>query len=100
MAEHLLDGYQGFVQTDGYAGYAGVCAKAGLRHLGCWAHVRRKFDEAIKAQGKQPANPNSLAHQALQRIQQLYRIETEIQPLPRRTNIASGKPKPCRCSTS
>lgn len=36
----------------GYAAYAAVCAKYGLMQLGCRAHVRRKFDEASKAQGK------------------------------------------------
>jgi transposase len=82
VAEQRLEGYQGYLQTDGYAGYANVCAQTGLRQLGCWAHVRRKFDEAIKAQGKQPLNPNSLAHQALQMIQQLYRIEAESKHLP------------------
>lgn len=82
VAEQLLEGYQGFLQTDGYTAYANVCAKQKLRHLGCWAHVRRKFDEALKAQDKKPSNPNSLAHQALQMIQQLYRIEADIKHLP------------------
>ncbi|MEQ1559538.1 MAG: IS66 family transposase [Methyloglobulus sp.] len=82
VAEQLLRDYQGFLQTDGYTAYANVCAKQKLRHLGCWAHVRRKFDEAIKAQGKKPSNPYSLAHQALQMIQQLYRIEGDIKHLP------------------
>ena len=52
VAEELLQGFNGILQTDGYAGYAAVCAKNGLRHAGCWAHDRRKFDEALKAQGK------------------------------------------------
>ena len=82
VAEHLLDSYHGFLQTDGYAAYANVCAKYSLRQLGCWAHVRRKFDEALKAQGQQSSNCNNLAHQALQRIRQLYRIEAEIKALP------------------
>ena len=37
--------------TDGYEGYGKVCAEYGLTAVGCWAHVRRKFDEAIKLQG-------------------------------------------------
>jgi transposase len=97
VAEQLLEGYQGFLQTDGYAGYANVCAQTGLRHLGCFAHVRRKFDEAIKAQGKNSAraseditghkpkpgrDDNSLAHHAMLRIQALYRIEADIKHLP------------------
>jgi transposase len=52
LADELLQGFSGLLQTDGYAGYPTVCAKNGLRHAGCWAHARRKFDEALKAQGK------------------------------------------------
>lgn len=82
VAEQLLEGYQGFLQTDGYTAYANVCAKFGLRQLGCWAHVRRKFDEALKAQGKQAKTQNSLTHQALGTIQMLYRIEANTKYLP------------------
>ena len=37
----FLSGYSGFVHADGYAGYNPVHG-SGARHLGCWAHVRRK----------------------------------------------------------
>ena len=80
VADQLLQGYSGTVQTDGYAGYPAVCAKNGLRHAGCWAHARRKFDEALKAQGK--AQPKAgKASKALIMIQKLYRIETQIKYL-------------------
>jgi len=88
VAEQLLEGYQGYLQTDGYTAYAHVCGKHGLTHLGCFAHVRRKFDEALKAQGKKAARvnpklkPESIAAQALTIIQQLYRIEADINALP------------------
>lgn len=82
VAEQLLHGYQGFLQCDGYAAYAHVCKQAGLRQLGCWAHVRRKFDEALKAQGKNPAKQGNIAHHAMITIQKLYRIEAEINQLP------------------
>ena len=52
----LLEGFNGYLQTDGYEGYAAVAAQALVIQVGCWAHARRKFDEAIKAQGK-PKNP-------------------------------------------
>ncbi|MEQ1545122.1 IS66 family transposase [Methyloglobulus sp.] len=81
IAEQLLQGYQGYLQTDGYAAYANVCTKYGLRQLGCWAHVRRKFDEALKAQGENPLKANSIASYALATIQKLYRIESEIKHL-------------------
>jgi transposase len=88
VAEQLLDGYQGYLQTDGYATYANVCVNYNLKHLGCFAHARRKFDEALKAQGKKAAGanpklkPDSIAAQALAIIQQLYRIEANIKALP------------------
>nr|WP_269620929.1 transposase [Marortus sp. BJYM1] len=31
---------------DGYDGYQKACDKYGIKRLGCWAHVRRKFKEA------------------------------------------------------
>jgi len=88
VAQQLLDGYQGYLQTDGYTAYAHVCGKHGLTHLSCFAHVRRKFDEALKAQDKKTARvnpklkPDSIAAQALAIIQQLYRIEADINALP------------------
>ena len=48
----LLDGFKGIIQTDGYAGYNAVVNQNNLVHLGCWAHARRKFSEAVKSQGK------------------------------------------------
>lgn len=81
VAEQLLHDYRGFLQSDGYIAYANICVKLGLRHLGCWAHARRKFDDALKAQGKQAAKHNSIAHQAMLTIQALYRIETDIKAM-------------------
>jgi transposase len=42
-------------------------------HVGCLAHVRRKFDEAIKAQ--RPGDRGGLAAEGLALIQRIYRIE-------------------------
>ena len=47
-AIEFLQGYSGYLQVDGYQGYAST--KATL--VGCWAHTRRKFIEADVAQGK------------------------------------------------
>ena len=70
-----LDGYQGYLQVDGYAGYHHTQATL----VGCWAHVRRKFHEAKIAQGKKPSGK---ADMALSTIQKLYRIKTQIKSLP------------------
>jgi len=70
-----LDGYQGYLQVDGYVGYHHTQATL----VGCWAHARRKFHEAKIAQGKKPSGK---ADMALSTIQKLYRIETQIKSLP------------------
>jgi len=81
VADALLAGYQGYLQTDGYGGYAPVCAKNGLIQVGCFAHARRKFDEALKGQGKGKPAKAGKASKGLIYIQKLYRIETRIKHL-------------------
>lgn len=81
VADQLLQGFTGTVQTDGYAGYPAVCLKNGLRHAGCWAHARRKFDEALKAQDAKGQAKAGKASKALIFIQKLYRIEKQIKDL-------------------
>ena len=77
----LLEGYEGILMSDGYAGYDAVCKKMSLKHLGCWDHCRRKFKEA---QAAQPAKQTgrTKADIALNKINKLYRIEREIKELP------------------
>jgi transposase len=69
----LLDGFSGFLQCDGYDGYAAVGKREDIVLVGCWAHARRKFDEAIKAQGKKAKAGR--ATKGLAFIQRLYSIE-------------------------
>ena len=78
----LLEGFQGYLQTDGYDGYQAVCKLPGIFRVGCFAHARRKFDEAIKAQGKGGQAKAGKATKGLAFIQKLYRIETLIQHEP------------------
>ena len=79
----LLDGFKGYLQTDAYEGYGQVCRENELISVGCMAHARRKFDEALKAQSSVDPNKqkSTLAAQALKQIQALYRIEREIKLL-------------------
>ena len=71
----LLEGFSGYLQTDGYDGYNAVGNRDGITHLGCWAHARRKFDEAVKAQGHRGQAKAGKAMMGLAWIQKLYRIE-------------------------
>jgi transposase len=53
-AAEFLDGFEGFIQGDGYAGYARALGPPGQekplvaheRRLGCAMHIRRKFEQA------------------------------------------------------
>jgi transposase len=75
VPKELLEGFAGYLQVDGYSGYNGVVAEGGLVQLGCMAHARRKFSDAIKGQGKNKRAGK--AHQGLAWIQKLYRIEKQ-----------------------
>lgn len=43
----FLGAWEGILQTDGYQAYEGVGGPK-LIHVGCWAHARRKFVDAVK----------------------------------------------------
>lgn len=64
----LLSNYQGAVQTDGYEAYSIYEDKKGVLLLGCWAHARRKFTEAL-------SEDPSGAQYALEQIGMLYKVE-------------------------
>jgi hypothetical protein len=65
----LLRDYQGAVQTDGYEAYSVYERKKGVLLLGCWAHARRKFTEAVK-------EDKDGAEYALGQIGMLYNVES------------------------
>lgn len=44
--KRFLEGFKGYLHTDGYEAYHGL--PDDIIIVGCWAHVRRKFDEALK----------------------------------------------------
>jgi transposase len=66
-----LNDYNGYLHVDGYAGYEQTDATL----VGCWAHARRKFVEAQKAQGK---GKTGKADWAINHIQKLYALESKL----------------------
>ena len=82
----LLEGFKGFLQTDGYDAYNAVVQAQGLTHAGCLAHARRKFDEVLKAQGKH--RRPGLAEAGLQQIQKLYAVEKAVRTATPETRYA------------
>lgn len=65
----LLHNFKGAVQTDGYDAYSIYEHKKDVLLLGCWAHARRKFNEALK-------EDKTGAEYALEQIGMLYKVET------------------------
>lgn len=49
--EKFLEGYRGYLQADAYAGYDALFKdpRRGLIEVGCWAHGRRHFHEALES---------------------------------------------------
>lgn len=74
----FLKDFKGICVTDGYQVYHTVeKEREDLRIAGCWAHARRRFDEAVKALPKN-RQKSSLAYMALKQIQAIYREENKL----------------------
>jgi len=73
-AKKLLEGYGGYLQTDGYAGYDSALKGNGkIIHAGCFAHARRNFFEAAQV------NTNTgTAKKGVEFIKTLYVIESKL----------------------
>lgn len=72
--QKILDDFQGYLQTDGYASYNQYHNKQGVTHLACWAHARRYFEQALD-------QDQNRASYVLEKIQQLYQIERKSKDL-------------------
>jgi len=68
----FLGDYRGILMSDGYSAWRTL---KGATHVGCMAHARRRFADALKARKKQGGPPA----QALKFFDQLYRIERQAQ---------------------
>lgn len=66
----FLGDYRGILMSDGYTAW---CTLAGATHIGCMAHSRRRFIDALKTRKKGGGPPE----QALKFFEQLYRIESQ-----------------------
>jgi transposase len=71
VAMDLLEGFSGRLQSDAFGAYQTLASKSpGLETFACWAHARRKFVEAVEANGAGAA-------WYVAEIQRLYRTEAE-----------------------
>lgn len=75
VPENRLKHFSGCLQTDAYSSYKNIGKRENVTHLGCWDHARRKFTDAIKANGN---NKTGVAAKCLTLINKLYKIERTI----------------------
>ena len=73
VPKKYLGDYDGFVHTDGYAGYNKLTK---VTHCNCWAHVRRKFHEAMVVNSE-----DSTARVARDYCDKLFEIEAKLDSL-------------------
>jgi transposase len=75
----FLKEFKGYLHVDGYAGYDGI---PNITLVGCWAHARRKFVEALKAMPTKESGtqvpPTSAAQEGLDFCNKLFAIEREL----------------------
>lgn len=72
-AKNFLKGFKGYLHTDGYAGYNNM---KNVVRCSCWAHVRRKFYEAITSKAKDSSA--TVAEIGLQYCDRLFEIERKL----------------------
>ena len=75
----FLKGFKGYLHTDGYDGYHNL--PEGITIVGCWAHVRRKFDEALKTIKKEDREKSNAAH-GKRFCDKLFGLEREFKGIP------------------
>src|SRR4051812_46139957 len=91
-AAHLAE-FRGTLQVDGYGGFKSLLENrppGEVRLAFCWAHCRRRFYDIHQATG------SPLAEEALRRIAELYKVETEIRgrPAEARRAVRQERSKP------
>jgi transposase len=85
----FLAGFSGYLHVDGYAGYhklisaagTGPPADSGITLVGCWAHARRPYDEAMRAMPKGADITGTLTEKGLSYCNFLFKTEESLKHL-------------------
>ncbi len=72
--KEMLANQQGYLQTDGYVVYDKIAKSGQFQLVGCWAHARRKFFEAL-------GFDKDRATFVLEKIKMMYRHEKQCKDL-------------------
>ncbi|MCL2279604.1 MAG: IS66 family transposase [Oscillospiraceae bacterium] len=90
----FLEGFSGYLMTDGCAAYHSLPTE--IIVVGCFAHCRRKFDEALKVIKDKAEQVGSLALVGKEYCNELFKIEREMGQMSfnERYTIRTEKAKP------
>lgn len=89
--EKFLKDYEGVCVTDGYQVYHKLAKEKGdLTVAGCWAHARRRYEEAVKALPAK-SRKSSLAWQALEQINMIYHVDNTLKELTPEERKSAGR---------
>ena len=77
--KRFLDGWSGYLHADGYDGYHKL--PVSIIVSGCWAHLRRKFDEGLKSL-PESVREGCLALTGKRYCDRLFALEREFAVLP------------------
>jgi transposase len=75
--KQFLSEFAGYLHVDGYEAYHSL---PNIKIIGCWVHLRRKFDDALKA-APEEQRAGSKAQQGLEYCNQLFKLEREYESL-------------------
>ena len=79
VVEQLFSDYSGHVQCDGYVSYQVLEGEEyDILLVGCMAHARRKFTDALKSLSNKEKAQKTKSAEAIAFIKQLYKIEQRI----------------------
>jgi transposase len=84
-AAAFLNGFKGYLHTDGLKGYHSKLPPE-IIVVGCWAHARRNFDEALNILPKSARNTAPVAS-AIRQLGKIYKLEEEFRELPADDNF-------------
>jgi transposase len=88
----ILEGFHGYLQTDGWQSYNTALKQySDITHVGCFAHARRKFFEAMKAARGGGSKTGGNAEAALSYIKGLYTVEEDLREKRKKGLITPGE---------
>ena len=78
----FLTGFKGHLHADGYSGYKTLAQNSGgnIKLCGCWAHARRKFNEAIQSAPPE-VQENCTSRKGLEYCDKLFALERRYEQL-------------------